>query len=161
MRYNYLKDQLCSQFINSLSDDLRKRQKVEVNKVRILSFLSDGSTNAGILKEEAVYVGNILHGGAMTQFASVENLNKSDAVGILKVINEVLLGLESSDTLNDEEYLNNVYAKLVNSNFDGGSVMNESVSGGANENERKTKWFNLYALYSPSIKADSEIFDQI
>ena len=102
---------------------------MEVNKVRILSFLSDGSTNAGILKEEAVYAGNILHGGAMTQFASVKNLNKSDAVGILKVINEVLLGLESSDTLNDEEKLNNFYAKLVNSNFDGGSVMNGSISG--------------------------------
>ena len=41
----------------------------------------------------------------------------------------MLLRLKLSDTLNDGEYLVKVYAKLVNCNFDGVSVMSESDSG--------------------------------
>ena len=48
---------------------------------------------------------------------------------LLEVIDEVLPGLKPSDTLNDEEYLNKVYAKIVKCNFDGASVMSGSVSG--------------------------------
>ena len=36
--------------------------------------------------------------------------------------------LKPSDTLNDEEYLNKVCAKLIKCNFDGASLMSASVS---------------------------------
>ena len=94
-------------------------------------------TDAGILEEQAAYVRYILNGGPLTQFASVKNPDKADAAGILKVINEVLFGLKSSDTLNDEEYLDKVYAKLVNCKFDGDSVMSGSVSGVQTMKERQ------------------------
>ena len=119
-------------------------QKKEINKARFLSVSSDGQTDAGILEEEAVCIRYILKGSALTQFAGVKNPNKADAAGILKVINEELLILKSSDTWNDEEYLDKVYAKLINCNFDGVSAMSGSVSGvwSPNENERKAKFFN-------------------
>ena len=41
MGNNYLTDKACSRFINSVSKDLRKCQKEEVNKARFLSVLSD------------------------------------------------------------------------------------------------------------------------
>ena len=85
-------------------------------------------TDAGILEEQAAYVCYNLNGGPLTQFAGVKNPDKADAAGILKVINEVLFGLKPSDTLNDEEYLDKVYAKLVNCKFGGDSVMSGSVS---------------------------------
>ena len=65
MGNNYLSDKAGSRFINSISEDFRKCQKEEVNKARFLSVLSDGSTDAGILVEEAVYIRYILNGTAL------------------------------------------------------------------------------------------------
>ena len=75
-----------------------------------------------------LYTCYILNGSAPTHFAGVKNPNKAAAAEILRVIHEVLLRLKSSDTLNDEEYLDRFYTKLVNCNFDGASVMSGSVS---------------------------------
>ena len=61
---------------------------------------------------------------------------KTYDAGIIKVINEVLLRMKSSDTLNDEEYLGKVYAKLVDCNSDEASVMSGSVSGVTRVKER-------------------------
>ena len=58
---------------------------------------------------------------------------KTYDAGIIKVINEVLLRMKSSD---DEEYLGKVYAKLVDCNSDEASVMSGSVSGVTRVKER-------------------------
>ena len=58
---------------------------------------------------------------------------KAYDAGIIKVINEVLLRMKSSD---DEEYLGKVYAKLVDCNSDEASVMSGSVSGVTRVKER-------------------------
>ena len=85
--------------MNFISEDFGKSQKEDVNKA-ILSALSDGLTDVGILGEEALYILYILNGSALTQFAVLQIMKAYDA-GI-KVINEVLLRMKSSDTLNDE-----------------------------------------------------------
>ena len=126
---NYLNDKACNRIVNSISEDLRKNQKDEINGARFLSVLSDGSTDAGILEEEAVYLRYVRDGRPVTQFAGVKNPDKADAAGILKAINEVLLGFRSSNALSDEECLDEIYAKLVNCNFEGANVMKGSVTG--------------------------------
>lgn len=83
-----------------------------------------------------LYTCYILNGSAPTHFAGVKNPNKAAAAEILRVIHEVLLRLKSSDTLNDEEYLGKVYAKLVDCNSDEASVMSGSVSGVTRVKER-------------------------
>ena len=66
MGNNYLTDKACSRFITYISEDFRKCHKEEVNKARFLSALSDGLTDAGLLKEKAAFVPYILNGSALT-----------------------------------------------------------------------------------------------
>lgn len=74
--------------------------KLGVKQSQFLSGLSYSSTDAGTLKEEAVNTYCIVNGSALMQSASVTNLDKANGAEILKVITEVLLGFNSSDTFN-------------------------------------------------------------
>lgn len=79
MGNTYLTNKACIQFISFVREGFR---------------LSDGSTDAWVLEEEAMYVRYILNGSALTQFSVVKNPDKASAPGKLKFFNELLLGLK-------------------------------------------------------------------
>ena len=126
---NYLSDIACGRFVSSMAEDIKLNLKSDVEDTRFLSVLSDGSTDAGILEEEIVYIRYLKENAPVTKFAGIKNLQKGDAPGILKAIQDVLASLKLSPGISDEEYLNNVYKKLLNCNFDGASVMSGPISG--------------------------------
>lgn len=79
MGNTYLTNKACIQSISFVREGFR---------------LSDGSTDALVLEEEAMYVRYILNGSALTQFSVVKNPDKASAPGKLKFFNELLLGLK-------------------------------------------------------------------
>ena len=100
-------------FVNTLS--------VECSKICLFSII-------GIVEEESVYTRFIYDGEPCTKFIALVSPNSVDAAGILEAIKTALRSLK--EPTNDcEEYLNSVYLKLINVNFDGASVMSGHVSG--------------------------------
>ena len=53
---NYLTDVACMRLISSIAEDTKSDLKSDVANARFLAVLSDGSTDVGILEEEAVYL---------------------------------------------------------------------------------------------------------
>lgn len=56
----------------------------------LLSILSAGSIDNGIIEEEIVYICYLLDNKPVANFAGIKNLNKADAEGFLNAIVEVL-----------------------------------------------------------------------
>ena len=126
---NHLSDVSCGRFVSSIAKDIKSDLKTDVINTRFISVLSDGSTDAAILEEEIVYVRYLQNNIPVTKFAGIKNPIKADAPGILKAIEDVLVSLKLSPGMSDEEYLENIYKKLLNGNFDGASVMSGYKSG--------------------------------
>ena len=80
-------------------------------------------------RKKLVYVRYLHHGVPTTQFAGIKNPEKGNAKGILKVIDEVLASLKLTENETDEQYMGDIYKKIVNANFDGASVMSGSKTG--------------------------------
>ena len=111
---NYLTDVACTRLISSIADDTKSDLKFDVANARFLAVLSDGSTDAGILEEEAVYLRYVKNGIPL----------------IFKAIEDVLISLKEANNLEDDAtFLDAVYNKLVNCNFDGANVMSGSKTG--------------------------------
>ena len=104
----YLSDIACGRFVSSIAEDIKSDLKSDVEDARFLSVLSDGSTDAGILEEEIVYIRYLKENAPVTKFAGIKNPQKGDAPGILKAIQDVLASLTLSPGISYKEYLNNV-----------------------------------------------------
>ena len=70
----------------------------------------------------------------------------------------MLLELKSLDTLNNEEYLDRVYAKLINCNFDGVSVVSGSVSGVQTMKEKQNYFISMHCT---AYQMELEVRDSI
>ena len=117
-------------FVSSIAKDIKWDLKCDIENARFVSVLTDGSTDSGILEEEIVYVRYLHNNKPTTQFAGIKYIPyKADAPGILKAIEDVLVSLKSVDKVSDDEYLEKVYKKLLNCNFDGATVMSGCKSG--------------------------------
>ena len=125
---NYLANKACSRFVSSIANDMKNNLGHNVSNTCFISILTDGSTDSGILEQEIVYVRYLNENNKpITQFAGLKNPMKADALGIISAIEDVMKSLNVSE-LSDEEYLEAVYKKLVNGNFDGVSVMSRNKS---------------------------------
>ena len=104
--------------------------KREVRETRFLSLLSEGSTDAGIIEKETVFVRYVdKQGQPRTKFVDIVPLESATADG---VCNAVTTSLETIDI--DQETLKK---KLVGCNFDGASVMMGKKSGVAVQIQKK------------------------
>ena len=102
MESMYRNEKMCSQFIASIADVEKEKTKREVRETRFLSLLSDGSTDAGIIEQETVFVRYVdKQGQPWTKFVDIVRLESATAAG---VCNAITTGLETIDI--DEETLN-------------------------------------------------------
>lgn len=132
MESMYRNEKMCSQFIASIADVEKEKTKREVRETRFLSLLSDGSTDAGIIEQETVFVRYVdKQGQPWTKFVDIVRLESATAAG---VCNAITTGLETIDI--DEETLKK---KLVGCNFDGASVMMGKKSGVAVQIQKKVQ----------------------
>ncbi|CAB3986303.1 Hypothetical predicted protein [Paramuricea clavata] len=125
---NYLTDKSCRMFVGVNARYLHQSLADNVNKVR--SVLCDGSTDVSIVEQEAVYLRYVKNGYPKTKFVGIENPVRPNAANITESIENALSTFatpQSEDT--EENYINGVYKKIINANFDGASVMSGHVSG--------------------------------
>ena len=127
----------------NFKDNLRQ----SFNSAHFFSVLSDGSTDSGAIKQEAIYVRYLENGCSQTKFAGIKPPIKGDAEGLLLAIEDVLKSLraQGSTPFEKDEYLTEIYKKLVNCNFDGTSVMSGHVSGVQGLNKSNLLLFTLTA----------------
>ena len=122
----------CKRFISSIGNTLKGDLKETfINSACFVSVLSDGSTDSGVVEQEVVYVRYLDSGIPKTHFAGINPPEKADAKGLLGSIETVIKSLKPQDRkhLNEDSYLNEIYKKLVNSNFDGANVMSGKDNG--------------------------------
>ena len=93
--------------------------------------LSDDSSDSGVIEQEVLYVWYLENGCPQSKFAGIKPPIKGDTEGLLFAIEDVLKSLraQGSTPFQKDEYLTEIYKKLVNCNFDGESVMSGHVSG--------------------------------
>ena len=162
---NYLTDVACRRFLSTIGEGLKDDLRESFNLARFVAVLSDGSTDAGILEEEIVYVRFLENGIPVTRFAGIKSPDKGDAPGIFRAIEDVLgsLKIRDNDTnINDDaknKYLNLIYKKLINANFDGASVMSGHISGV--QTRLKEKQHGLVYTHCVAHRLELDVLDSI
>ena len=69
---NYLTDVACRRFLSTIGKGLKDDLRESFNLARFVAVLSDGSTDAGILEEEILYVRFLENGIPVTRFAGIK-----------------------------------------------------------------------------------------
>ena len=121
-------NRLCARdFVVSINSTLQEENSNCVKASSFVSIFADGSTHQTICEQEVLYLRYIKDGEVKTVFASIEELDHSNALGIKAGIDSCLtkLGLTFEglcDVKNDKP-------TLVCANFDGASVMQGLKSG--------------------------------
>ena len=94
-------------------------QKVteEINDVKFITIVSDGSTDVSICENEVIYLRYSCRGIAKTQFISMQAVEKADANGIFTAISKALSDINVS------------HAKVVAFTADGASVNTGQYNG--------------------------------
>ena len=112
----YINDHACREFIGAMAQTEMARTKKEIADARFVSVLSDGSTDTGIIEQEAVYVRFIRDGKSVTRLAACQPVKHADAAGVLDAIDDAFktVGIVDSEAWE---------RKVVCGNFDGDSVM--------------------------------------
>ena len=126
----YKNDKGCKTFISYIAQVEKGKIQSTVSDSRFMSILSDGSTDSGIVEQEAVYIRYVnKKGRSVCHFVDIVALESANADGILHAIDQSLLGIGITKTTLEQ--------KLVGCNFDGASVMLGSKTGVATQlNER-------------------------
>ena len=120
---NYLNDKGCKMFLTSSSEVLRGDVSKELENVRFISILGDGSTDKGIIEQELVYVRLVdSKGQIQTKLGDIVDLEQGNAKGVKDG------WLKGLDSLGITEQV--LAEKLVAVNTDGASV-NLGKKGGA------------------------------
>ena len=120
---NYLNDKGCKMFLTSSSEVLREDVSKELENVRFISILGDGSTDKGIIEQELVYVRFVdSKGQIQTKLGDIDDLEQGNAKGVKDG------WLKGLDSLGITEQV--LAEKLVAVNTDGASV-NLGKKGGA------------------------------
>lgn len=118
---NYLNNVACREFINIIAKEIMDSTKIEINKARFISVLSDGSTDKAIIEQESVFVRYLVDGRPVTQLAELVPLKSGDASGVK---DGIFAGLESIGVGVDS-----LAAKCVCINTDGAAVNMGRKSG--------------------------------
>ena len=126
----YKNDKGCKTFISCIAQVEKGKIQSAVSDSRFMSILSDGSTDSGIVEQEAVYIRYVnKKGQSVCHFVDIVALESANADGILHAMDQSLLGIGITKTTLEQ--------KLVGCNFDGASVMLGSKTGVATQlNER-------------------------
>ena len=112
---NYTNIMGCRMFIKAISETMFKSVAKDMKNARFLSYLSDGSTDAGIREQEIVYSRYIKDGVPVTKYLGIKQLEHAHADGTLSAIEAALCNhLKTTEV---------VYEKGVNCNFDGASIV--------------------------------------
>ncbi|XP_070535062.1 zinc finger protein 862-like [Ptychodera flava] len=129
---NYLNRFACRRFLSSIAHVIRNRIKDDINSANFVSILGDGSTDAGILEQEIVYLRYVdpTECTPKTRQIDIVPLSTADSTGIF---NALQTGLKTVD-INFEDLKHQAESekstpKLVGVNFDGASVMMGQKSG--------------------------------
>ena len=106
----------------------KKRSKIRCSQCKILSCAIRWFYRCGNFRGRGCV--SSLCKKPYTHFAGIKNPAKGDAAGIFKAIEDVLISLKQANNLEDDAtFLDAVYNKLVNCNFDGANVMSGSKTG--------------------------------
>ena len=144
-------------FIKAISETMFKSVAKDMKNARFLSYLSDGSTDAGIREQEIVYSRYIKDGVPVTKYLGIKQLEHAHADGTLSAIEAALCNhLKTTEV---------VYEKGVNCNFDGASVMSGRLSGVWTKMQQKQPGMvftncighNLELAILDSIKSDTSL----
>ena len=63
---------MCSRFISFISESLKDNLSESFNSAHFFSVLSDGSTDSGVIEQEAIYVRYLGNGCTQTKFAGIK-----------------------------------------------------------------------------------------
>ena len=112
---NYRNDKSCRQFIDAIADESREILTDEINETRFICVLGDGTTDRGVIEQEAVYVRYVDKDNTVkTTMVDCVALEKGDADGVLKGIDEGLNTIGVTEQMQMD--------KMVACNFDGAAV---------------------------------------
>ena len=113
---NYHNIMCCKMFVRSIAGSISHSLDNDLESARFVSYLSDGSTDSGIIEQEIIYTRYVKNGEVCTRFAGIAETKTVDSPGLLETI-ETVLGEHISE--------DKVYSKVVN----GASVMSGDISG--------------------------------
>ena len=135
----YLSQVAYRRFNGVIARQLHQNVCNEIGVARFLSILADGSTDASIREQEAVYGRYVHNGHPKTKFLGIRSPVRPNAEQITECIEDVLKTLELEGTKNVEEentvgnlgdgvaekegFLDNILKKIINVNFDGAAVV--------------------------------------
>lgn len=154
---NYTNIMGCRMFIKAISETMSQSVEQDMKNARFLSYLSDGSTDAGIREQEIVYSRYVKDGVPVTKYLGIKQLEHAHAGGTLAAIEAVLCEyLETTEV---------IYGKGVNCNFDGAAVMSGRLSGVRTKMQEKQPGMvfthciahNLELAVLDSIKSDTNL----
>ena len=131
---NYRNNHACKDFTSSIAETLKSESANQIEKARLISILSDGSTDKGVIEQEIVYVRYVnSQGHVSTKLADIVDLEYGNAKGVKDGIFQGLdtVGL-SQDTVAD---------KLVGINTDGAAVNMGKKQGLLNKSLMKSNSF--------------------
>ncbi len=112
---NYRTDKYCRQFVDVIAETTRETISSEIENSKFFCLMADGTTDRGVIEQEAVYVRYVDQDGEVkTKMADCTALESGNSDGVLKGIKE---GLKSVGV--DENVMKE---KLISSNFDGAAV---------------------------------------
>lgn len=118
---NYRTDKKCREFVDAIAKTTRDDIKHDIENARFFTVMADGTTDSGVLEQEAVYVRYVNGGEIQTKMVDCINLDAGNAEGVLKGIDK---GLKSVGVDEDAQK-----EKLIACSFDGAAVNMGKDSG--------------------------------
>ena len=83
---SYTTDRAAAKFVHVMAEVTMESLKTDLLAAHYYSILSDGSTDAGAIEQEFVYVLFLQNGTPVTKFLSIESPDQATAEGIQSVI---------------------------------------------------------------------------
>ena len=87
---NYHNIMGCKMFVRSIAGSISDSLDNDLESAGFVSYLSDGSTDSGIIEQEIIYIRYVKHGEVCTRFAGIAEPKTVDSPGLLETIETVL-----------------------------------------------------------------------
>ena len=114
----YINDKQCREFINYIADVERQKILQQLSQAKFLSLLSDGSTDVGVIENEAVYARICINGEVKIFFLNIIAVPRANAEGIFNAI------MKSLNKFDEE-----LKHKIIGFTCDGASVNVGQIAG--------------------------------
>lgn len=109
----YMNDKECSIFVKCIAAVERNKIRKHLHQANFFSFMPDGSTDSGVIEQEAICVRYVCNGQPVNKFLSIQDLKNGKATGVQDAVERAFHDVYELDNLG-----NNGDATLPNEAID-------------------------------------------